>query len=181
MLEKLKDEDLADGLYHIAKVADHVLSGGYDYGCGVDYSNDVFTMYGYWGHAECDICEDRAYEAADKALEECGVDLDEWKEAWEVHYSRDDDWDSRPQYPSNYREVYDRIISELEEENPHECNYREWGFEHPSSGLKVKWYKRIGRSTESNISMGTLAWYRVVVECLESLKEEWDARATAER
>lgn len=46
--------------------------------------------------------------------------------------------------------------------------------EHPGSGLKVKWYKRIGRDTESNMSMAMTQWYTIVLECLNSLKEDRD-------
>jgi hypothetical protein len=51
-----------------------------------------------------------------------------------------------------------------------DCPDEKPNFRHFSSGLEVSWYKRVGRSTESNKSMKTLDWYRIVVECLESLK-----------
>lgn len=52
-----------------------------------------------------------------------------------------------------------------------ECGYTP-GFCHFESGLEVNWYKRVGRSTESNKSMKTLDWYRIVVECLESVRDD---------
>jgi len=58
--------------------------------------------------------------------------------------------------------------SEDEIDEPH--------FRHYASGLEVWWYKRVGRSTESNIGMTALEWYRIVVECLESLKEAYEQR-----
>lgn len=171
---RLKDEDFSDGLYNIAKVIDYLRGGGNDYGCGVDHSNEVFTMYGFWAHSECDVCGNRGYDAEYKALVECGVNREEWDAQWKRHYARDDigSWDQMPKYPDNYREAYDRILLELEEKEPHECTYAEWHFEHPSSGLKVKWYKRIGRSTKSNTDLTMTQWYTIVLECLESLREE---------
>ena len=52
-----------------------------------------------------------------------------------------------------------------------ECGYTP-GFCHFESGLEVNWYKRVGRSTESNKSMKTLDWFKIVVECLESVRDD---------
>ena len=61
------------------------------------------------------------------------------------------------------------------DDEPHpltsECGYTP-GFRHFESGLEVDWYKRVGRSTKSNKSMKTLDWYRIVVECLESVRDD---------
>lgn len=45
------------------------------------------------------------------------------------------------------------------------------GFRHFESGLEVDWYKRVGRSTESNQSVKPLDWYKIVIECLESVRD----------
>lgn len=58
-----------------------------------------------------------------------------------------------------------------------ECGYPV-GFRHFESGLEVNWYKRVGRSTESNKSVKALDWYAIVVQCLESVRD--DARADNE-
>jgi len=60
-----------------------------------------------------------------------------------------------------------------DEEHPEssECGYVP-GFHHFESGLKIDWYKRCGRSTESNKSMKTLDWFNIVVECLESVRDD---------
>lgn len=47
-----------------------------------------------------------------------------------------------------------------------------WGFHHFESGLKVSWYKRVGRSTKSNTGVKTLDWYRIVIDCLESVRDD---------
>ena len=41
-----------------------------------------------------------------------------------------------------------------------------------SNGLEVTWYKRMGRSTESSIAMSPLRWYRAVIECIESVRDD---------
>jgi len=46
------------------------------------------------------------------------------------------------------------------------------GFQHFSSGLAVDWYKRVGRSTESNKNLTALEWYKIVVECIESVRDD---------
>lgn len=49
-------------------------------------------------------------------------------------------------------------------------------FKHYATGLEMTWYKRVGRSPESNFNMKALDFYRdVVVDCLESLKRDADA------
>lgn len=45
------------------------------------------------------------------------------------------------------------------------------GFLHYASGLRVDWYKRVGRSTESSKAMKSLDWFKIVVECLESIRD----------
>lgn len=61
------------------------------------------------------------------------------------------------------------------EDVPHpqtsECGYTP-GFCHFESGLEVNWYERVGRFTESNKSMKTLDWFKIVVECLESVRDD---------
>ena len=47
-------------------------------------------------------------------------------------------------------------------------------FHHYRSGLKVWWYKYMGRSEESNMELGFREWATIVFECLDSIKEEGD-------
>lgn len=161
---RLKDEDFSDGLYNIARVIDYLQGGGNDYGCGVDHSNGVFTMYGYWAHSECDVCNGRSWDASQEVSTGAGFTEEEIND-FSFHEWHD------PRYPKDYTEQYDAVMNRLESENPHDCPEVEWHFEHPASGLKVKWYKRIGRSTESNTDLTMTQWYTIVLECLESLRE----------
>lgn len=47
-------------------------------------------------------------------------------------------------------------------------------FHHYKSGLKVWWYKYMGRSEESNMELGFREWSTIVLECLDSIKGEGD-------
>lgn len=107
---ELENEDLADGIYNILNAVDWKLGGGYDVSTGIDYRNDVFESFGFWGHCE------------------------------------EDDWDGT-------------------------C------FHHFESGLKVEWYKRVGRSTESNQSVKPIDWNKIVIECLESVRDDGNGTA----
>lgn len=69
---------------------------------------------------------------------------------------------------------------ELEEEvigdRKHTCDVEEPGFRHYASGLEVSWYKRLGRSTESNKLVKPIEWYRIVIDCIESVKRDVEGR-----
>ncbi len=56
-------------------------------------------------------------------------------------------------------------------EHSDDCELNLPGFYHYESGLTVEWYKRVGRSAESKKSMKSLDWFKVVVECLESVRD----------
>ena len=72
------------------------------------------------------------------------------------------------------RDVWDHV-----EDCPRHDSNR-WLFRHKESGFKLAWYKRIGRSSEvvGDIYPRTLPWYRIVTECLESIRDDgnpkWD-------
>lgn len=179
---KLQDEDFSDGLYHIAQVADYLLGGGHDPGCGVDYKNDTFTMYGFWAHSECNCTK-----AEEEMNDWYGSVKDHLPDCYYVAVNeipmRDHDAAVALAREWNLPQVGCRIHCtcgfrearmEWDANRPHDedCADREWFFEHPGAGLKVKWYKRIGRSTESNESLTMTQWYTIVLECLNSLKED---------
>lgn len=42
-------------------------------------------------------------------------------------------------------------------------------FEHLSSGLKINWYKHIGRGTTANLEIQRSVWRKIIDECLESV------------
>lgn len=57
------------------------------------------------------------------------------------------------------------------------CRYHElnnWYFYHYETGFKYSWYKRIGRSASvvGDVEPRMLDWYQMVVECLESVKND---------
>ena len=122
----MKDGDFANGIYWILHAIDYKLGGGYDVSAGIDYKNDVFETFGFWGHCEC-TC-----------------DVQEWG----------------------------NVTQGEELAHASSCDFRDYGFKHFESGLEVEWYKRVGRSTESNKSMKTLDWFNIVVECLESVHDD---------
>lgn len=158
----LANEDFADGLYHLACEIDHLLGGGNDPGAGVPFKNSVFEMWGFWSSSECDICDEFEWAAEETVLRD--------------HNSAEGSLDDSYQYPHipNYDTLWKDRLQGLPGYREHleECEKREWLFHHYSSGLKVKWYKRVGRSTESNVKGSTEGWYRILLECLESLKGE---------
>lgn len=50
----------------------------------------------------------------------------------------------------------------------------DWHFHHFETGFKYDWYKRIGRSASvvGDVEPRMLDWYQMVVECLESVKND---------
>ena len=60
-------------------------------------------------------------------------------------------------------------------------------FHHYESGFRFEWYKRIGRSSEvlSEVEPKMLPWYKIVVDCLESLHDDkapdWKCRHKEEK
>jgi len=155
----MKDGDFSGGLHDLAQVIDHALGGGYDYSTGVDYKNNVFEMWGFWAHCECSTCERVEWGAEESVLLEYGMSPKEIDDFNPGHKA----------YPDNYGTLYDARVRELAPE--HDCPLKKWGFKHYGSDLEVKWYKRIGRSTESNRDMNTIDWHKTIVECLESVGE----------
>jgi hypothetical protein len=71
-----------------------------------------------------------------------------------------------------YEMEYGNVTQGVEAEHDYGCSLEDVGFRHFESGLEVSWYKRVGRSTESNKSMKTLEWYKTLVECLESVRDD---------
>lgn len=156
----MKDEDFADGIYWILHAVNYVEGGGYDISCGIDFRNDVFETRNFWGSADAD-CDcglaEWEYEIDSQAMDRMkryGPEPDDLDSEWWRLYNME---------LRNVTQGETRTHSDT-------CVLVQPQFRHFSSGLEVSWYKRVGRSTESNKSMKTLDWYRIVVECLESLK-----------
>lgn len=157
----MKNEDFADGIYWILHAINHVEGGGYDISTGIDYKNDVFETHSFWAH--CDNCT-------------CGFEDWAWKVDAEVMErmkkypgSEEDDPDS--EWWRLYNMEHGNVTQGEQRSHSDDCELNLPGFYHYDSGLKVEWYKRVGRSTESNKSMKSLDWFKVVVECLESVRD----------
>ena len=162
--------DFADGIYHLMEAVSYKLGGGYDPSSGIDYRNEVFESRNFWMHSECGCHVESAEwdleEAIDARLSQEGVtepsvawDHPDMKAYWKRRYEARDD------LAPNYNLT-------------HTCEIDEPQFRHFASGLEVRWYKRVGRSTESNMSVKALDWYKMLVECIESVRD--DARETFE-
>lgn len=157
----MENEDFAEGIYNILSAINYINGGGYDFSTGIDYRNSVFETHSFWGNDDCT----------------CGFEEWSWRIDAEV-------MERMKQYPGSEEDELDSEwwrLYNMErgnvtqgEERSHEdtCALELPGFHHFDSGLKVSWYKRVGRSTESNKSMKTLDWYKLVVECLESVRDD---------
>lgn len=68
----------------------------------------------------------------------------------------------------------DAVYAAWVAENPHPetCPLVRPNFHHYRSGLKVWWYKYMGRSEESNMELGFREWSTIVFECLDSIKRK---------
>ena len=161
--------DFADGIYHLMEAVSYKLGGGYDPSSGINYRNDVFESRNFWMHSEC----------------RCHVESAEWDLLTDIETRLSDEGLKEPDgwlSPEHkvYWKRYDELHAELAPhyDLEHDCEIDEPEFRHFASGLEVRWYKRVGRSTESNKSMKALDWYKMLVECIESVRD--DARETAE-
>lgn len=159
----MKDADFADGIYSILDAINYKLGGEYYSSAGIDYHNDVFETFSFWNHCECTCSLEKwEWDMGERTMSQMKKypDVDEHSKEW---------WDL---YQMEYGNV---TQGEVRDHDP-DCNLEDVGFRHFGSGLEVSWYKRVGRSTKSNNSMKTLDWYRVVTECLESVRDDDTAR-----
>lgn len=163
----MKNEDFADGIYQILSAIDYVEGGGYDVSTGIDYKNDVFETHSYWAHAD-----------------ECTCGFEAW--AWEVdaqvmermkRYEGSEEDEPGSKWWRLYDMEHGNVTQGEERDHADDCGLNLPGFYHYASGLTVSWYKRVGRSTESNKSMKALDWFKIVVECLESVGDDADVRS----
>jgi hypothetical protein len=158
----MKGEDFADGLYWLLDAINWKLGGGYDASSGIDYRNDVFESFNFWSHSECD-CSYRDWE----------IDVDlQTMERMKQYRPQNEDGAFDSEWWRLYEMEYGNVTQGVEAEHDYGCSLEDVGFRHFESGLEVSWYKRVGRSTESNKSMKTLEWYKTLVECLESVRDD---------
>ena len=155
----MKDEDFADGIYWILDAVNYKLGGEYDSSTGIDYRNDVFETFSFWSHCECTCSRERwEWDMDERTMTQMKnyPDVDEHSKEW---------WDL-------YQMEHDNVTQgEVRDHDP-DCKLEDVGFRHFGSGLEVSWYKRVGRSAESNIGMKTLDWFKIVTECLESVRDD---------
>ena len=158
----MKDEDFADGIYQILAAIDYVEGGGYDISTGIDYKNDVFETHSYWAH--CDNCT--------CGFEEWSWDIDaQVMERMKKYREEKTDGEFDSEWWRLYNMEYGNVTQGEVRTHAEDCDLELPGFLHYASGLRVDWYKRVGRSTESNQGMKSLDWYKIVVECLESVRD----------
>ena len=198
----MKDVDFADGIYWILDAINDKLGGGYDSSAGIDYRNDVFETFSFWNHCEC-TCSygtremdweegnphgDDCYQTLIRTLGfgysyETGRTHEEQKAINnEATHQACVSLGVNPDAPGRYVHCTcnrdDRYVDwRRSAKHDPDCKLEDVGFRHFGSGLEVSWYKRVGRSTESNNSMKTLDWFRVVTECLESVRDDDTARS----
>lgn len=193
----MKNEGFADGIYWILDAINYKLGGGYDFSTGIDYKNDVFETHGFWGHCECDCTYDSReldWEESHPEAPDCYQSLIRdlgfgytWNTGRDPEEQEQINRDATqhactvlgidPNSPGLYvhctcgrREEYVEWRANATHDDT--CSLKEYGFHHFQSGLKVEWYKRVGRSTTSNKGMKTLDWFKIVVECLESVRDD---------
>lgn len=194
---RIENEDFSDGVYHIATAIDARFGPGYDPGSGIPYENDVFVMNSFWdnkyeectcGLAELEWSWPETHPHSDNCYQAELVRRGFYRE-WYALEGRED---AREQRNEN-----DRIAIQLareygvsfgshthctcgrteewvafQQENKHTCGMEDPLFLHKPTGLTVSWYKRIGRDTKSNMDMKVLDWYRTVIECIESVRDD---------
>ncbi|QDK01469.1 hypothetical protein SEA_LEEROYJENKINS_72 [Microbacterium phage LeeroyJenkins] len=192
----MKNEDFADGIYQILAAINYVSGGGYDVSTGIDYKNDIFETWSFWSHCDCTCTYEKREWDWDKThphADECyqslirdlgfGYSWDTGRGSEEQDKINNEAIDQAcallgidPDAPGTHVHCtcgrQDRYVAWRESAtHDGDCDLREYGFHHYASGLKVSWYKRVGRSTESSQGMKSLDWYKIVVECLESVRD----------
>lgn len=118
----------------------------FDAGYGIDYENDVFEMHPYyWGDCTC------------------GYEKEEWKK---------------------FRKLFEEKYKNENEKQQLELQYKEWlkthkhsdrcrlmlsNFHYKPTGLKINWYKYIGRSMSSNKPITVKNFQKIFEHCKQSI------------
>lgn len=184
---------IADDLYDLSEMLGqmnpenqaHGFFGG-EWGYGQDFVNGTFEMFPYWwGDCECGFeeLEDQWNEENRHAPDCYQVEL-ERRGGLEF----DSDYEERrniaptlaKEWGLPYRgcmvhctcDFHDRY-AEWHTENYHDsrCGVVRPNFWHKPSGLRVHWYKYIGRSMTINRSIEQSEWQKIYNECRVSLKD----------
>lgn len=155
----MKGDDYAEGIYWIMRAIAHREGVGYDASAGIEYHNDVFESFNFWNHCECDCAQSMwEWDVDDQVAERMKAypDVEKWGPEWNRLYQM---------------ELKNVTQGSKGPGHSDECSLREYNFKHFASGLEIEWYKRVGRSTKSNLSLTALDWYKIVVECIESVRD----------
>lgn len=149
------------------------LGGEFGYGGYID--NDVFMMHPYcWCEKEdcpwcagCSCPESAFHYFIDGV--ECSY------EKWDLFFKENvpdsfphDEWMKLADAINKRRTTsQDKVCGYCQEKIGHAPN-----FHHKKSGLKINWYKYIGRDMELNIVPTLTEWAKIEEECLESIKSQ---------
>ena len=164
---------------------------GGPFGYGIEYDNAVFSMFPfYWGECECGF-EDRstAFWETNPHASEC------FSPAYDAEAARLRT--ARP--PLSFNDEHDRLIEWAKahgyakapygmavhcdcgaaekgrvwhKANDHDpaCGVARPNFLHKRTGLRIDWYKWIGRDMEFSRKVGAQEWRRIFDECVESVR-----------
>lgn len=160
-----------------------------DMGYGTEFSNDVFEMNPYyWGDCTCDFDEKEAVwdETNDhrddcyikvrlRRLVDAGLDDATWDDPDEQRITKELCEEMGLSYPEGSMvhctcDFY-TTWHEWLKENKHstDCGVAKPNFHFKPAGLKVYWYKYIGRSTTINQEVDLKDWRLMMRECEDSL------------
>ena len=156
----MKGDDFADGIYWLLHAINYKTGGRYDFSCGIDYKNEVFETKSFWEHSECE-CSYQNWQ----------WDMDELTRERMKQYGEKGEDTLNTEWWRLYRMEWGNVTQGRDPGHDADCALTDWHFKHFASGLEVSWYKRVGRSTKSNKSLKTLDWFKVMVECLESVRD----------
>lgn len=160
------------------------LGGHWSY--GTDFENDVFLIHSFCWCEKDDCpwctgcnCSDDAYKYF---IDNNEVSYDEWIEFYDINENKisDENWDE-------YEKKIDEINKRLNSIHEPDCDFcltgeisKEKGggnskpapnFWHKSSGLKIWWYKWIGRSMEYNKEITEKEWEIIFDDCVKSINK----------
>lgn len=167
---------------------------GGEFGYGTEFENEVFAMHQFWwGDCECGWAELSCDESHDSGCYQ--VALSTAEKAAGVHWEQKNDF-SYDEKGRRREVIYARLITEFDlpkrgcaihctctydpvrfpawfqafKKGPaghaEDCPVERPHFHHKPTGLKVRWYKWIGRDMEIQ---GSVDVARILAECEESL------------
>lgn len=174
-----EDGVIEEGLCEITEAlskANLPISGGLlggQFGYGGEIDNDIFMMHPYcWCEREdcpwcagCTCPESAFHYFIDG--KECSSD--EWFKYYEerVPPTSNPEWEKISDEVNTHRtQSQDKVCDYCQEKIGHAPN-----FHHKKSGLKINWYKYIGRSMEFNRVPTLTEWEKIKEECIASIPQ----------